>query len=545
MNQHRRPSNSESIPDSAVNTHINASKHSFNTNEVIILDRESKWFERGAKEAIWERVERPTLNKRGVNHVQTDVHLLSGSKEVVPCIDAMEVELDIQSVKWYRLTEDGLKELLIEADYISNHSMRFQLGFKLVKKTFLEIENVGPEHNGTYTCIVQRGNSAQQTEITFNFIVEGKASSLGNDVHLLSGASERVQFLHHWSEDYLHVQWYKLTDEGEVMDETLAKCGSDGSFENHELCLKFPNVTIDQAGSYKSVITRNDSSRKTELVFRFVVDTGNLGPNVHILRGATELIRYQDSWNGDIQSLRCCRIDTSSYEQPGAEPNCTSANSRITDFDVVTIKDLVIKNVTCYHKGQYLCVIEKNGTTLFQRTKLKLQFIVDVKHVLADVYLERYSQAVVPCINVTKIQLDIQSVKWYRLIEDDLKELLLEADYTSNRSMRYQRGFKLVNKTFLEIENVSPELNGTYSCIVQRGNSAQQTEFTFNFIVVEKESWHHILLKVLLPPGSGFILLGGLGFLFVRLFKKWLKEWHDRQHLGQQSRLSEMPLLQK
>ncbi|XP_071488191.1 uncharacterized protein [Diadema antillarum] len=47
MNQHRRPSNSESIPDSAVYTHINASKHSFNTNQVIILDRESKWFERG------------------------------------------------------------------------------------------------------------------------------------------------------------------------------------------------------------------------------------------------------------------------------------------------------------------------------------------------------------------------------------------------------------------------------------------------------------------------------------------------------------------
>ncbi|XP_072182282.1 uncharacterized protein [Diadema setosum] len=65
MNQHRRPSNSDSIPDSAVYTHINASQHSFNTNEVIILDRESRWFERRVKEAIWERVERPTLNKRG------------------------------------------------------------------------------------------------------------------------------------------------------------------------------------------------------------------------------------------------------------------------------------------------------------------------------------------------------------------------------------------------------------------------------------------------------------------------------------------------
>ena len=65
MNQHRRPSSSTCIPDSAVYTHISSSKHSFETKDVIILDKESRWFERGVKEAIWERVESPSLNKKG------------------------------------------------------------------------------------------------------------------------------------------------------------------------------------------------------------------------------------------------------------------------------------------------------------------------------------------------------------------------------------------------------------------------------------------------------------------------------------------------
>ncbi|XP_072166340.1 uncharacterized protein [Diadema setosum] len=141
-----------------------------------------------------------------------------------------------------------------------------------------------------------------------------------------------------------------------------------------------------------------------------------------------------------------------------------------------------------------------------------------------------------------EVQLDVQSVKWYKLIEDGLKELLIEADYISNHSTRFQSGLKLVNKTFLEIENVGPVHNGTYTCIVQHGNSAQQTEITVN-VVVEKESWHHSLWKVIRPSPSGFILLGGLGiFFFVCLFKKWLKGCHDRQDLVQQSHeLSETP----
>ena len=33
--------------------------------EVIILDSEPRWFERGVREAVYERVERPSLNRRG------------------------------------------------------------------------------------------------------------------------------------------------------------------------------------------------------------------------------------------------------------------------------------------------------------------------------------------------------------------------------------------------------------------------------------------------------------------------------------------------
>ncbi|XP_072174675.1 uncharacterized protein [Diadema setosum] len=65
MSQHRRPSSVDFNPDSAVYTHLKEKGHSFNTKDVVILDREANWFKRGVKEAIWERVEEPKLNKKG------------------------------------------------------------------------------------------------------------------------------------------------------------------------------------------------------------------------------------------------------------------------------------------------------------------------------------------------------------------------------------------------------------------------------------------------------------------------------------------------
>ena len=45
--------------------HISVTGHQFEDKEVIILDKETNWLERGVKEAIYERIEAPSLNKRG------------------------------------------------------------------------------------------------------------------------------------------------------------------------------------------------------------------------------------------------------------------------------------------------------------------------------------------------------------------------------------------------------------------------------------------------------------------------------------------------
>ena len=64
MSQHRRPSSS-GVNDSAVYSHLNSYKHSFEDKDVLVLDKERKWFERGVKEAIYVRREEPTLNRGG------------------------------------------------------------------------------------------------------------------------------------------------------------------------------------------------------------------------------------------------------------------------------------------------------------------------------------------------------------------------------------------------------------------------------------------------------------------------------------------------
>ena len=64
MYQHRRASTS-GCGDSAVYSHLNSANHSFDNKDVIILDRESRWFERGVKEALYVKCEQPSLNKGG------------------------------------------------------------------------------------------------------------------------------------------------------------------------------------------------------------------------------------------------------------------------------------------------------------------------------------------------------------------------------------------------------------------------------------------------------------------------------------------------
>ena len=43
------------------------SGHFTDTEDIVILDHEERWFERGVREAIWERVEKPSLNKHGAS----------------------------------------------------------------------------------------------------------------------------------------------------------------------------------------------------------------------------------------------------------------------------------------------------------------------------------------------------------------------------------------------------------------------------------------------------------------------------------------------
>ena len=63
MSQHRRASSSGN--DSAVYKHLDGSGHNFDIDDVVILDREPRWFERGVKEAVWVRAEQPSLNRSG------------------------------------------------------------------------------------------------------------------------------------------------------------------------------------------------------------------------------------------------------------------------------------------------------------------------------------------------------------------------------------------------------------------------------------------------------------------------------------------------
>ena len=63
MAQHRRANSSGQ--DSAVYLHLKEKTHSFDDNNVQILDREDRWFERGVKEAIYVKVEKPSLNRGG------------------------------------------------------------------------------------------------------------------------------------------------------------------------------------------------------------------------------------------------------------------------------------------------------------------------------------------------------------------------------------------------------------------------------------------------------------------------------------------------
>ncbi len=63
MAQHRRANSSGQ--ESAVHLHLKDKDHSFEDSNVKVLAREDRWFERGVKEAIYVKLEKPSLNRGG------------------------------------------------------------------------------------------------------------------------------------------------------------------------------------------------------------------------------------------------------------------------------------------------------------------------------------------------------------------------------------------------------------------------------------------------------------------------------------------------
>lgn len=62
--QHSRPHTNE-LQESAIYSHKKSTGHNINIKDFKIVDREEGWFERGVREAVYERLEAPSLNRRG------------------------------------------------------------------------------------------------------------------------------------------------------------------------------------------------------------------------------------------------------------------------------------------------------------------------------------------------------------------------------------------------------------------------------------------------------------------------------------------------
>ena len=63
-------SNPTSGQDLAVYLHLKETGHTFEDSQVRVLDKEADWYKRGVKEAIYVKMEKPSLNRGGgVRHL--------------------------------------------------------------------------------------------------------------------------------------------------------------------------------------------------------------------------------------------------------------------------------------------------------------------------------------------------------------------------------------------------------------------------------------------------------------------------------------------
>ena len=108
------------INESSIYSHLNATQHSFEDKDIVILDKEHKWFQRGVKEAIYVRRETPHLIKEGASDItyqkyttqqrrksikdsrQVTIHLRHGSlnrKKITRPEEASRMNCDIVATK--------------------------------------------------------------------------------------------------------------------------------------------------------------------------------------------------------------------------------------------------------------------------------------------------------------------------------------------------------------------------------------------------------------------------------------------------------------
>ena len=90
--EHKRPSSTSS--EVSKHIHIESPGHQVDIEEVQILDREPRYFERGVKEAIYIRANKPSLNKDGGRYKLPRVYDPVVASQVKHCHQADVTRLD-------------------------------------------------------------------------------------------------------------------------------------------------------------------------------------------------------------------------------------------------------------------------------------------------------------------------------------------------------------------------------------------------------------------------------------------------------------------
>ena len=98
--EQKRPSSTSSKVSNHI--HIESPGHHIDLDEVKILDREPRWFERGVKEAIYIKVNNPTLNKdgAGTNFQESTSLFLGQVYQTVTTWDRLTLPDERRRIDW-------------------------------------------------------------------------------------------------------------------------------------------------------------------------------------------------------------------------------------------------------------------------------------------------------------------------------------------------------------------------------------------------------------------------------------------------------------